>query len=120
MVDVDPMVELAKATDAALRAKAHRLKLDGIVVFPIVTQQSIYPRSNFITHKRASNAFYVGQNIEFDVWKRARRSRRLRLALQNFQSSVGAIPDHHLPSEQKTLVLAALERAAKKVAQNAA
>jgi hypothetical protein len=119
-VDVQLILQLAEATDAALRTKANSLKLDGIVLFPIVTEQSIYPRADFITHKKASKAFYVGQNIEFNLWKRARRSGRVRLALRNFRSSVEAIPDRHLKSEAKTHVLGALERAAKKVLSNAA
>src|SRR5262245_2008832 len=77
MVDVGPMTQLAKATEAALRTKANTLTLDGVVLFPIVTQKSIYLRSDFVIHKRSSNAFYVGQNINFDVWKRARRAGRL-------------------------------------------
>ena len=100
-VDVETMSRLAKATDAALRTKARRVKLAGIVLFPMVTEEAIYARSNFIIHKRASNAFYVGQNIDFNVWKRARRPRRFRLALRNFRSSVEAIPERHLSSEER-------------------
>lgn len=120
LVDVEPMHQLINAAKAALRRKKHGLKLDGIVLFPIVADKSIYSQADFIVHKRASNAFYIGQNIDFATWKRARRPQRVRLALRNFQSSIQAIPDRHVCPDQKTLLISVLETAAQKVLQHAA
>lgn len=115
LVDVTSFIDLAKAADTSLRRRKSSFGLDAVVLFPIIADPTIYTQSDFLIHKRASNAYYVGRNIDFHTWQNSRKPRRLRLALENLTSCVEAIPDKRLSVESKAAIAKSLQSAAEAI-----
>jgi hypothetical protein len=114
-VDVSVFVGLVHVADLALRRQKYLFELDAVVLFPIIAEKLIYSRENFVVHKRSSNAYYVGRNLDFDEWRSSRRRRRITLALDNVVKSITQIPARNFAEESKERVWAALTRAAVKI-----
>ncbi|SRR5258706_4062215 len=114
-VDTSILIRLGSAVTALAEKEGFHCELTGIVLFPIIASSDVYSRNDFVTHKRASKGYFVGQNIAFETWRRARAPRRLALVVQNFESSVHAIPDRHLSPANKTRLIALIDSAATKV-----
>ena len=101
LAEVKVPAEIARSITASAESRHWSCELSAIVVFPIIAGSTIYARPNFVTHKRSSKAYYVGKNIDFHQWQRARRPGRIKLTLENFNSSILTIPDRHLSSSSK-------------------
>lgn len=114
-IDTSILVRLGAAVTSLAEREGFQCELTGIVLFPIVASEDVYSKDDFVTHKRASRGYFVGQNIAFDIWKRARAVRRLALAEQNFESSVGAIAERHMSAESKKRLIAFIHSAARKI-----
>lgn len=84
-------------------------------MFPIITNPAVYLGADFTTHKRKDAAYFVGRNIDIEVWKRARKARRLALATETLKLSVKAIPDRHLSPDCKLRPMTMIESASKMV-----
>ena len=109
-IDVSVLVRLA--AEVALRVQRKKIDwgLNSVVLFPIVANADVYVRENFITHKRVDKSYFVGRNIDFGSWLRARVPGRLSLAVKNFEDSVVAIPEKHFSAEAKSHDFRLLER----------
>jgi len=116
-IDCSEFVTLGDLADAVLRRQKHCFELDGIVLFPQVTDPLIYAHGDWKVHKRSCNAYYVGRNVDFLVWKRARHPRRLAIALDNLVQSVEQIPERVFCAESRTRVVRALHNASEKARQ---
>jgi hypothetical protein len=114
-VETSTLVELAKLTTALIEKTGRTLSLSGIVVFPTICDPAIYSRADRVSHKRKENAYFVIRNIAFQVWKRARQPKRLALALENYESSIAAIPERHLAVEDRELLIESLRKAAVRI-----
>ncbi len=117
LINIDILVSLADVIGNLIDRKKFQPELSGVVFFPIITEPEIYCQSGFRIHKRASNGYFVGKNIPFDVWKKARFARRLVLASENFVASIQDIPDRHLSAESKASLIDIVQAAVKKVAE---
>lgn len=115
--DTSLLVRLGAEVTALAEREGFQCDLTGIVLFPIIASADVYSRDDFVTHKRASKGYFVGKNIAFETWKRARAPRRLALAVQNFESSVRAIAERHMSPESQTRLIALIHSAATKVAK---
>lgn len=100
-VDTSVLISLASSVAALSQGKDFENELKGIVLFPIVANQDVYVRADFVVNKRSDHAFYVGKNIDYETWLRAGAAKRLKLAAENFESSIMAIPDRHFSEEAK-------------------
>jgi len=114
MLDCSVFVALGQSADAMLRRQKYCFELDGIVLFPQITDPSIYAHGDWKVHKRSCNAYYVGRNVDFLVWKRARATRRLAIALDNLVQSVEQIPARVFCEESRARVIRALRSAAER------
>lgn len=104
-VDIKVFTQLCEFVTSIAEESGFICELSGIVMFPIITDPAVYSRADFTTHKRKDSAYFVGRNINIDVWKRARKARRIVLASETLKSAVLAIPDKHLLSEHKMRLL---------------
>jgi len=111
-VEVGILARLGEDVTALAQAQGFACELSGVVLFPIVARAAVYSKEDFVTYKRASNGYFVGRNIPFESWKRARVVGRLALAVKNFQSSLLAIPDKHLSADSKARLLDLVRAAA--------
>jgi hypothetical protein len=109
---IEVLVSLAGLTSALVEKTGKPLALTGIVVFPTICDSAIYSTTNKLTHKRKDNAYFVRRTIEFDEWNRARRPKRLRLAVENFEESIAWIPERHFPSVDREFLLNCVHAAA--------
>jgi len=116
-VDTSVLIRLGAAVTALAEKEGFQCELTGVVVFPIIASADVYSRDDFVTHKRASKGYFVGRNIAFDTWKRARAPRRLTLAVQNFEASVQAIPERYMSTESQIRLIALIHSAATRVAE---
>ncbi len=114
-VDVGILVRLGEEVTALARAQGFACEISGIVLFPIVARADVYSKEDFVTYKRASNGYFVGRNIPFEKWKRARVVGQAALAVKNFEASLLVIPDKHLSVNSKTRLLDLIRAAAARV-----
>jgi hypothetical protein len=114
-VDVDILYRLADGVASLSRGEGFEKELSAVVVFPIVTDTTMYRQRDFVTNKRKDRAFYVGKNIEHELWMRARKVGRLKLAVDNFQESILSIPDQHLSSGAKARLMQLVRVASKQM-----
>lgn len=110
-IDVNPLIKLCNKADNELESKDAEFELSGIVLFPIITDPAIFKRVDFITHKRASRGFFVGQNIDFEKWRNASSQEQYALALSNYRNSILAIPERHFHEKSKAALITVLESA---------
>jgi hypothetical protein len=115
--DVSIPAQIAREVTTLAEASNLSFELTGIVIFPIIADPTIYARPDFLTHKRASKGYFVGQNIEFQRWDHARRPGRIKLTLENFSSSIRAIPDRHLSPRSKNILVHLVEVAVAKASE---
>ena len=117
-LDYKVFVQLCSSVQRIAQMQDFKCELTGIVIFPIILGSSGYSRDDFITHKRKESAYFVGKNIDCDTWIRARRPKRIKMAVENLKSSVQAIPDKHLSVEMKMQIVGMIDLAAEEVAEN--
>jgi len=115
-VSFEVLVELAKVTTQLIEQADRALALTGIVLFPVICDPAIYVRADKLTHKRSDRAYFVVRNMDFEVWQRARRPKRLKLAVEHFEASIAWIPSRHLPDEDRTFLVEVLHQAAAQMA----
>jgi hypothetical protein len=108
-LDYEVFVQLCSAVQKIVQEQDFKCDLTGIVVFPIILGPSGFSRDDFTTHKKKESAYFVGKNIDYDTWIRARRPKRIKLAVENIKSSVQAIPDKHLSIEKKMQIMIMIE-----------
>jgi hypothetical protein len=109
---VEVLVELAELTNSLVEESGKEFALTGVVFFPAICDPSTYVCPDKLTHKRKDNAYFVVRNIPFEVWGRARRLKRLKLAAENFEESLVLIPTRHLPAEDRSILVSSLRKAA--------
>lgn len=117
-LDYKVFVQLCSSLQKIIQKQDFKCDLTGIVVFPIILGSSGFSRDDFITHKRKESAYFVGKNIDYDTWTRARKPKRIKLAVENLKSSVHAIPDKHLSVEKKKQIVDMIDLAAEDAANN--
>lgn len=114
-VDIKVFIQLCEVVTSLAEQSGFICELSGIVVFPIITDPAVYSRADFMTHKRKDAGYFVGRNIDIEVWERARKARRIALATETLKSAVQAIPDKHLSPENKVRLMAMIESASEMV-----
>jgi hypothetical protein len=118
-VDYKVFVQLCVLVQKIVQQQDFKCDLTGIVVFPIILGSSGFKRDDFITYKRKESAYFVGRNIDHNTWARARRPKRIKLAVENLKTSVQSIPEKHLSIEKKTQITGMIDAAAEDIAVNA-
>jgi hypothetical protein len=111
-VEYKVFVQLCASVQKIVQEQDFKCDLAGIVVFPIILGPNGFKRDDFVTHKRKESAYFVGKNIDYDTWTRAKRPKRIKLAVENLKSSVQAIPDKHLSIEKKMQIMGMIDEAA--------
>ena len=71
--DVAIPLRIGEVTNDLAHARDSSFELSGIVLFPTIADPRIFCRDDFITHKRSSNGYFIGRNIDYQLWKRASR-----------------------------------------------
>jgi hypothetical protein len=118
-IDVSVLLELGEGANRIIHSASAAFELTGIVLFPIIADPGVHMRADFQTHKRASRGYFIGRNIDFDVWRRARRPRRLELAAKAFTESVLAVPERDLSPASKECIVNAIGAAAARLSKAA-
>lgn len=100
-VDASILIRLGARISELTQKEKFRCELSGVVLFPIILDTGTRARKNFVTHKRASNGYFVGRNIDFLKWDDADPRERLKIASETFLQSLLAINDRHLAKTSK-------------------
>lgn len=111
--NVDVLLALGKAVSAATELASFAPELRIIMLLPSITNPEIMVRENYKKHSRASNDYQVSRVIDFATWVKARKPKRIALAVANFKDSINEIPDKHLSVENKTKLHEMIEAQAK-------
>lgn len=116
-IDIAIFVQLAELISSYAERDNFSCELKNIVLFPIISDPEIYSREDFTTYKRKDSSFFVGRNIDVEIWRRVRKPRRLALATEMLISSVNVISAKHLSLENKERLMTIVERASKELGQ---
>jgi hypothetical protein len=108
-VDVSILIALGECIDTLSRGDGFENELSGIVLFPIIAAPEIYMQKDSVIYKRAERSFFVGRNIDYKRWVRARTPGRLKLAEDNFEASIMAIPEKNFSTQSKLRLITILE-----------
>jgi hypothetical protein len=112
---IDELLSLADTVTTSIEEMDRELALEDIVLRPTICDPVIVSPSDKLTHKRKMNGYVVVRSIDFDSWRRARRSKRLQLAVENFEACLVCIPSRHLPIEERELLVSLVHKAAAKL-----
>ena len=90
-------------------------ELTGILFSPMILRSDEFINPDFVKNKRASKAFHVGKNLDYETWKKSRKPNRVAIAAEFFRSSVESIPDRNLSRESKIGLIAMIDLAVAKL-----
>jgi hypothetical protein len=110
-VDIKAFIHLCELVTSLAEQRDFICELASIVMFPIITDPAIYSRADFMVHKRKDSGYFVGRNLDIEVWKRARKARRAVLASEALKSAIEAIPNKHLSIESKIQLVEIIDSA---------
>jgi len=108
-VDVGIFGETAKKVTALAEADDFSCELDSIIVFPIISEPSIYKRHDFIKHKHSQKSVFVGLNIDFFKWNAAPAREKKFLVKNLFREAITGIRDNALSEVGKLTLLLYIE-----------
>jgi hypothetical protein len=114
-IDISVFVRLGEVVTSLAERDGFTCELRSIVVFPIICNPEVYSRQDFVTPKRKEASYFVGRNIDIEVWKRARKAKRVALATSVLHASVQAITDTNLSLENKARLNSMIDSASKAV-----
>ncbi len=113
--DVYVFYQLSQIVEYLADKKGLTCELADILFSPMILKGDGLTKTDFLTNKRASKAFHVGKNIDYETWKKARKPKRIALAAEFFRSSVESIPDRNLSRESKIGLIAMIDLAVPKL-----
>jgi hypothetical protein len=102
--------EFAKEVTTFAERDGFSASLVAIVFFPIICDPAVFRRPDYIRYKRDGSAF-IGRNIDFSLWRSARRKTQKELAKNLVADGILAIGDHKLPPVDKLMLLVYLDMA---------
>ncbi len=112
--DAKLFFELAKEVTTFAKGDGFSASLISIVFFPIICDPAVFRRPDYISYKRDGSAF-IGRNIDFSLWRSARRKTQKELAQNLVSEGIMAIRDHKLPPADKLMLLVYLDMAGRAI-----
>ena len=107
----DIFFDLGRIIQGMLNRRRFVCEILEIQFIPIILRGDGLRRDDSIKHRRGRKAFEVYKNIDYEIWQKARKPKRLKLAEAFFKSSVEAIPDGHLSFENKAALISMIDSA---------
>lgn len=115
LADVCVLVDLVKAINTQTALDKFTCTLDGIALFPVIANAEILERENYARYRKSENGYRISRNIDFTTWVKARKPKRIALAVANFKDSINEIPDKYLSVENKIKLIEMIEAQAKTI-----
>lgn len=89
--------------------------LRRIVIFPIILNGCEFSRADFISYKKSDNSYFIGTNIDFDAWSKAKKIKRIELALNCLVESIIKIPCKNMDDFTKSKIVNMIEMSANEI-----
>jgi hypothetical protein len=110
-IDAYIFFDLGEIIQGMLNRRRFVCEVLEVQFIPIILRGDGLRRDDSIKHRRGRKMFEVYKNIDYELWRKARKPKRIKLAEEFFKSSVESIPDRHLSSENKAKLILMIDSA---------